>query len=66
MQIKINGEIRHFNQSLSVQKLIEELGIDARVCAVARNGMVVKKESWACTQLQENDHLECLQFMGGG
>ncbi|WP_104577870.1 sulfur carrier protein ThiS [Helicobacter felis] len=66
MHLIINGESKHFDEALSVQTLIETLGIDGRVCAIARNSVVVKKEDWAHTQLQDNDRLECLQFMGGG
>ncbi|WP_120952855.1 sulfur carrier protein ThiS [Helicobacter sp. L8] len=66
MRLIINGESKHFEEALSVQSLIKELGIDSQVCAIARNSVVVKKEDWAHTQLQDNDRLECLQFMGGG
>ncbi|MFC3848110.1 sulfur carrier protein ThiS [Helicobacter baculiformis] len=66
MQVIINGQSRQFEGVLNIQSLIEQLGIDSRVCAVARNSVVVKKEDWAHTMLEDNDRLECLQFMGGG
>ncbi|WP_104695255.1 sulfur carrier protein ThiS [Helicobacter salomonis] len=66
MHLIINGQSRQFEQALNVQTLVEELGINEQVCAIARNSVVVKKEDWAHTQLQDNDRLECLQFMGGG
>ncbi|CRF47906.1 hypothetical protein HHE02_12070 [Helicobacter heilmannii] len=66
MQVFINGQAKEFDKPLNVDTAIKELGIEAQVCAVALNESVVKKEKWHSTPLQENDRLECLQFMGGG
>ncbi|TSA85978.1 sulfur carrier protein ThiS [Helicobacter mehlei] len=65
MQIFINGQAQEVIAS-NIDSLIQTLGIEKRVCAVALNERVVKKEEWGNTSLQENDRLECLQFMGGG
>lgn len=66
MQVFINGQAQELDRALDINALIQSLGIEKRVCAVALNEVVVKKEHWENTQLQENDRLECLQFMGGG
>ncbi len=66
MQVFVNGQAKEFGEVLNVHAAIKQLGIEKHVCAVALNEKVVKKENWENTALQENDRLECLQFMGGG
>lgn len=65
MQLIINGEIKQTG-SKTIQALLLELGIEDKVMAAAVNMDVVKKDMWDSFQLNENDRVEFLQFVGGG
>ena len=65
MQLIINGEIQQ-TISKTIQELLLELGIEDKVMAAAVNMNVVKKDIWDSFQLNENDRVEFLQFVGGG
>ena len=65
MQLTINGETKQ-TSSHTIKDLLLELGIEDKVMAAAVNMDVVKKDVWASFQLNENDRVEFLQFVGGG
>ncbi|MDD4504925.1 MAG: sulfur carrier protein ThiS [Sulfurospirillaceae bacterium] len=65
MKLTINGEIQQ-TISKTIQELLLELGIEDKVMAAAVNMNVVKKDVWDSFQLNENDRVEFLQFVGGG
>jgi sulfur carrier protein len=66
MKIQINGESRDFADSLPLSALIEQLGMKADRVAVELNRNIVPRASWADTQVSDGDHLEIVQFVGGG
>ena len=65
MQLIINGEPKQ-TSSKTIQELLLELDIEDKVMAAAVNMNVVKKDIWDSFQLNENDRVEFLQFVGGG
>lgn len=65
MQLTINGEMKQ-TSSKTIEALLLELGIEEKVMAAAVNMNVVKKDVWDSFQLNENDRVEFLQFVGGG
>ena len=65
MKLTINGETKQ-TISKTIQELLLELGIEDKVMAAAVNMNVVKKDVWDSFQLNENDRVEFLQFVGGG
>ncbi len=65
MQLIINGEPKQ-TSSKTIQELLLELDIEDKVMAAAVNMDVVKKDVWGSFQLNENDRVEFLQFVGGG
>ncbi len=66
MNIKINGENRNINESLSLQELFNSLEIKTQIMASAINMKVIKKDKWETTILKNDDEVEFLQFVGGG
>jgi sulfur carrier protein len=66
MKLQINGEPRDFAAPLSLSALLEQLGMKADRVAVELNRGIVPREQWADTSLGEGDHLEIVQFVGGG
>jgi sulfur carrier protein len=66
MKLQINGEPRDVAAPLSLSALLEQLGMKADRVAVELNRNIVPREQWAETSLGDGDHLEIVQFVGGG
>jgi sulfur carrier protein len=66
MKLQINGDLRHFPESLSLQALIQQLGMKADRVAVELNREIVSRENWDATILSDGDRLEVVHFVGGG
>ncbi len=66
MNLRINGEDRHFSVPLSLSSLVEQLGMKQDRVAVELNRNIVPREQWAETSLSEDDRLEIVHFVGGG
>jgi sulfur carrier protein len=64
--LEINGEKRDFNAPLPLAALLEQLGMKADRVAVELNRNIVPREQWAQTSLGDGDHIEIVQFVGGG
>lgn len=65
MTLTLNGEKR-ITVSKTVYELLQELDIMEQTMAVAINMEVVKKENWEKHELQNEDKVELLKFVGGG
>lgn len=66
LDLKINGETRHFPEALTVAGLIDQLGYTGKRIAVERNGEIVPKSQHAATLLASGDQLEIVVAVGGG
>jgi sulfur carrier protein len=66
MKLIINGEDRAFENPLTLQGLVEQLGMKADRVAVELNRDIVPRDQWARTELVEGDRLEIVHFVGGG
>ena len=66
VSITINGESRVLPAAVTVDKLLQELGIEGRKVAVERNLEIVPKSAFAATQVTDGDRLEIVHFIGGG
>ena len=66
MTLIINGEIKEFDDSLTLQDIITNLQIENKVMAAAVNMNIVKKDDWKKYVPKNDDKLELLQFVGGG
>ena len=66
--ITVNGEERALEKTMTVTRLVREFtGHDApRGVAVAVNGSVVRRGTWAGTELHPGDVIEVLQAVAGG
>lgn len=65
-QITVNGEPRPLNDSVSVESLLADLGIDPRKVAVELNLEIVPRSSYGATKVAPGDRLEIVHFIGGG
>ena len=66
MKLIINGEEREFDNSFSIEQILDSLQIKDKAMAVAVNMEIVKKEMWKNYTLQPGDRVEALHFVGGG
>lgn len=66
MKLHINGEARDFPDLLSLESLLEHLGMRADRVAVELNREIVSRPQWTETRLQDGDRLEIVHFVGGG
>ncbi len=66
MRITLNGEKREIPDNLSVLGLLELLAIQHQRVAVELNEMIVKKDRYGETAIQDGDSIEVVAFMGGG
>ena len=62
----MNGEERVVAAPLSLDALLEEMGVDRRGVAVARGRDVVPRGEYETTMLEEGDVLEIVRMVGGG
>ena len=66
MKLTINGEIREFEDNITLQKVLNELSLDGKVMAAAVNMEIVKQDMWNQYKVNDGDKLELLDFVGGG
>ena len=66
MTIRLNGERYELAAPASISILLEQLGIDSRRVAVEHNVVVVKRDAFGSTMLQDGDEVEIVNFVGGG
>lgn len=66
MTVTINGERREIPDGLNVAALLEHLGMAENRVAIERNRDILPRARWHETQIEANDALEIVQFVGGG
>jgi thiamine biosynthesis protein ThiS len=66
MRLVINGEEKDFEGVSTLASLVEKLGLKADRLAIERNREIVSRVEWEGVNLQENDRLEIVHFVGGG
>ena len=66
MKIRINGDEREFNASLTLAGLIEQLGMKSDRVAIELNRAIAPRDRWARLELNEGDQVEIVHFVGGG
>jgi sulfur carrier protein len=66
VQLTVNGTSREVTGDLSVGALVEQLTPARRGVAVAVNGEVVPRSTWAAAGLRDGDRVEVLTAAQGG
>ncbi|MDR1728525.1 MAG: sulfur carrier protein ThiS [Acidobacteriota bacterium] len=66
MNLEINGEAREVGRAANVRELLESLGVGEGRVAVEVNHRIIRRAAWEETPLAEGDHVEIVQFVGGG
>jgi thiamine biosynthesis protein ThiS len=66
MKIRVNGEDRELEESLSIRGLLDSLGLKEKLVVVEHNKEVVNKEDFEEVTLNEGDEIEIMRYIGGG
>ena len=66
MTITLNGDAHSLAAPLTVAGLLAQLEIDPRSVAVERNFVVIKRDAYPTTAVEEGDQIEIVNFVGGG
>jgi sulfur carrier protein len=66
VKIRLNGEPYDLDAPTTVAGLLARLEIDPRRVAVERNTVVVKRQHYESTRIDEGDAIEIVNFVGGG
>jgi sulfur carrier protein len=66
LTVVVNGEVRALDGPVSVDGLVAALGVERRGLAVAVNGEVVPRSTWAGHDVVDGDQVEILTVAQGG
>ena len=66
MRVRVNGAVREIPEPLSVRGLVQHFGLDDGPVAVEVNGAVVPRAQHGERQLEPDDVIEIVHFVGGG
>ena len=64
--LTINGRERELPAEIALPALLEELGVDRRMVAVAHNGDVIPRATYDDVTLRDGDRVEVVRMVGGG
>lgn len=67
MKVKVNGEEQIFVNAVSISDLLQLNKVDKpEMVSVQLNGEFVERDDFHATNVNENDEVDFLYFMGGG
>lgn len=66
MQIKLNGEIEELSKEITLLELISKKGLDPQKIVIEHNLKIIKKKDLDQVNINENDTIEIVSFLGGG
>jgi thiamine biosynthesis protein ThiS len=66
ISLVLNGKPRSLASETPLPQLLEELGIDRRLVAVAHNGDVIPRNQYESVVLHDGDRVEIVRMVGGG
>ena len=64
--ITVNGKPLDACKGMTLLDLLEARGYRLDVIAVEYNGVILKKDAYSATVLQDGDKIEVVSFVGGG
>lgn len=66
MQIMLNGQPKQVSGVTTIDELLLSLDLDPNRVAVEHNRKVTPRADFAEAALADGDHIEIVQFVGGG
>ena len=64
--LEINGETREVPAVASARELLQFLGITEERVALEINHKIIRRAEWDSASVATGDHVEIVQFVGGG
>ena len=64
--MKVNGSFESLEQSKTLSEYLTDRNFDTTKIAVERNGHIVPKVEYQNVNLENEDTLEIVRFVGGG
>lgn len=64
--IKVNGKIKEYENSITIESLILQEGYKKDIVVVEVNEKIIKKNEYETYMLEDGDKVEILKFVGGG
>ncbi len=62
----VNGEKMSFNQDMTIKELILQLNLNPQTIVVEVNLNIIPKDQYVSTNLNQDDKVEIINFVGGG
>jgi sulfur carrier protein len=66
ISVSINGEVRQFDNPVTVATLLEQMQLTGKRIALERNGEILPRGQFNQQLLAEGDRLEIVVAVGGG
>jgi sulfur carrier protein len=66
INVQINGKQVQLEGQTSLVAYLEKLGVSPRAVAVEHNGVIIERDVFATTTLDDGDTLEIVRMVGGG
>jgi sulfur carrier protein len=66
MHIVLNGDDTTLPGPMTIQQLLDHLGVDGRLVAVECNSVVVRRAHYVDTSIPPDAEIEIVAFVGGG
>jgi len=66
MELLINGEPKEFSDGISLEQLIQHLGVRKETVVAEVNRRIIQSEERGGCKLSNGDQVELIQFVGGG
>jgi thiamine biosynthesis protein ThiS len=64
--VTLNGERRSFPAQTTLLDVVRALKLEPERVAIEYNRVIIKRELWPSTALDNNAEIEIVQFVGGG
>lgn len=64
--IRLNGKDRNVPAGISVEQLIEHLGLHPAMVVVELNRDILERGRYGSEPVRDGDHIELVHFVGGG
>ena len=64
--LEINGETRDVPIVANARELLQFLGITQERVALEINHKIIRRSDWDIAPVADGDHVEIVQFVGGG
>ncbi len=66
MNIVVNGENKDFPEKITLEELIQQLGVRKETVVAEVNRQIIQLDKRAGLNLAHGDQVELIQFVGGG